>query len=199
MKSKIYLLLLLLALTLTTTEVFSQKTNEKERMARLSIEIDPATFMFNGYSAHFRIKPASSDNLLYGVGFYAMDMPSQLVNMNNENADNGWEVRINQGTGLFGEYHFSEVNRKLFIGTQISTQQFKIRLDNYPDNEKFTNLLFMGYGGYTIQPFSLPLYFKLWGGIGYTSKISGKNFIMGRNYDIAPITIFATLHLGYSF
>jgi hypothetical protein len=57
----------------------------------------------------------------------------------------------------------------------------------------------MGYGGYTLQPFNFPLYFKAWGGVGYTSKIGGTNVLGDQEYDISPIAVFVTLHLGYTF
>ena len=57
----------------------------------------------------------------------------------------------------------------------------------------------MTYGGYTWQPFDFSFYIKPWAGIGYTSKISGTNNLGNSEYDIAPIMMFATLHLGYTF
>ena len=42
-------------------------------------------------------------------------------------------------------------------------------------------------------------YIKPWAGIGYTSKIAGTNQLEGKEYNIAPITMFATLHVGYTF
>jgi hypothetical protein len=165
----------------------------------VSIELDPATFVFGGYSAHLRLKPANSKHMLYGVGIYAMNMPSVFVDLNEKNADMGWDVRINNAVGLFGEYHFSEVNRKFFVGTQVGVQEFRIENEGTPGKETFTNALLMGYGGYTLQPFDQPIYFKFWGGAGYTTKLSGENNLQNEEYDIAPVSIFATLHVGYTF
>lgn len=171
-------------------------TNNK---TKFSIEIDPATFAFNGYGVHFRLHPKGCEHLLVGFGTYAMNMPDALVNFNNNNKNKGWDVRINKGYSLFGEHHFTEVNRKWFIGTQIGIQEFKIQNDNLVGSEKFTNILAMGYFGYTIKPFKNSLYIKPWAGIGYSSKISGNNILGISEYDIAPITMFATLHIGYTF
>lgn len=171
-------------------------TNDK---TKFSVEIDPATFAFNGYGVHFRIQPKGNEHLLIGFGTYAMNMPDALVNFNNKNKNKGWNVRINQGYSLFGEHHFTEVNRKWFVGTQIGIQEFKIKNDNIVGSEKFTNILAMGYFGYTIKPFKNNLYIKPWAGIGYSSKITGNNILETSEYDIAPITMFATLHIGYTF
>jgi len=166
---------------------------------KLSIEIDPVTFVFKGYSLHLRIQPKNSQHLLIGLGTYAMDLPDALVNFNPKNKNKDWNARINQGYSLFGEYHFTEVNRKWFAGAQVGVQQFKISNNTTTGNEKFENILAMGYLGYTIKPFNNNLYIKPWAGIGYTSQLSGTNTLETLTYDIAPITMFATLHIGYTF
>lgn len=166
---------------------------------RLSVEIDPATFVFRGYGVHLRIQPKNQNHMLYGVGAYAMDMPDVLVNLNEKNKDQGWDVRLNQGVGLFAEHHFTEVNKKWFVGAQASIQEYKIENNTSTGYSKFTNALLMTYGGYTWQPFKSAFYIKPWAGIGYTSKISGTNSLENKECDIAPITMFATLHIGYTF
>jgi len=189
----------MIVIALIGTSFFSVTAQEVERKTKFSIEIDPATFVFNGYAAHLRIQPKTFDHLLFGVGIYAMDIPSLLVDFNKNNKDEGWNVRLNKGFGLFGEHHFSEVNKKWFVGAQASIQEYKIENDNLVGDNKFTNVLAMGYVGYTFQPFKFNLHIKPWAGIGYTSKISGDNIIAGQEYDISPITMFATLHIGYTF
>ncbi len=173
-----------------------EKTNEH---TKLSIEIDPATFILDGYSMHVRIQPKNCNHLLLGFGTYALDLPDLLVNFNKKNKGKGWNTRINQGYSLFAEHHFTEVNNKWFVGTQIGIQEFKIEKETINRNKKFTSILAMSYLGYTLKPFKNNLYIKPWAGIGYTSKISGNNKIEAFEYDIAPITLFLTLHVGYTF
>lgn len=166
---------------------------------RISLEIDPATYVFGGYSAHLRVQPRGREHLLLGLGAYAMNTPKPLVDINPENRDEGWEVRIQNGLGFFTEYYFSEVNRKWFMGSQLGIQAFRIGKAEVEGTQQFTNALLMGYGGYSFQPFVFPLYFKAWAGIGYTSAIDGETQLDGIPYDVAPITMFATLHVGYTF
>ena len=172
---------------------------QKNESWKWSVEIDPATYVFSGYSVHLRVQPKNSDHLLLGAGAYAMNMPDLFVNFNEKNKDQGWNVRLNQGIGLFGEYYFQEVNKKWFLGAQVSLQEYKIEKEELAGNQVFSNILGMAYFGYGIQPFKNSLYFKPWAGIGYTSKISGSNSIHDQTYDISPITLFATLHIGYTF
>jgi hypothetical protein len=190
---------LLMTIFLTSYGIFAQQNEQITSKTEISMEIDPATFGFNGYGIHIRVKPKNSEHLLIGVGTYAMDFPNVLVDFNNENKDNGWNVRLNQGYGVFGEHHFSEVNKKWFVGGQLAIQEYKIENETIAGSEKFTNSLLMAYGGYTWQPFNFGFYIKPWAGIGYNSKLSGTNTIGNSEYDIAPIMMFVTLHLGYTF
>jgi hypothetical protein len=199
MKNKFNLIVLLAAFGIISLNASAQSNEPSINRTKFSIEIDPSTFAFKGYSAHFRIQPKSCNHLLYGIGIYAMDMPSFFVDMNSNNADKGWQVRINNAVGIFGEHHFSEVNKGFFVGTQISAQLFAIKQTDQLGDSKFINGLGMAYGGYTLSPFKLPLYIKAWGGLGYTGKLSGENTVGTEEYDISPISVFATVHIGYTF
>lgn len=191
-------ILLILAI-IFSINIFAQKNSQQHQKTEISVEIDPATFIFRGYGFHLRIKPKTSYHLLFGMGAYAMDMPDVLVDFNKNNRADGWNVRLNQGYGLFGEYHFTEVNRKWFAGAQLGVQEYKIKKENLTGSTKYTNALLMAYGGYTWRPFNFGLYLKPWAGVGYVSKLSGSNIINGTEYNIAPISMFATLHIGFTF
>ncbi len=200
MKTKIITMLVTIALMVATNfTALGQQTAQNTAKAELSVEVDPSTFVFRGYGVHIRYKPKNCNHLLLGVGAYAMDMPKMLIDMNSNNKNKGWAVRINNAVGLFAEHHFSEVNKKWFVGLQAGVQQFKISNDFETDNQKYTNGLALVYGGYTWQPWQSGFYIKPWAGVGYTSKIGGSSSLGTKKYDIAPITMFATLHLGYTF
>ncbi|KAF0138937.1 MAG: hypothetical protein FD122_3610 [Stygiobacter sp.] len=165
-----------------------------------SIETDPSTFVFKGYALHLRIKPENSKQLVIGVGTYAIDLPSLMVDINPKNKEKGWDVRINSAYSFFGEYYFEEANHKWFVGLQAGVQNYKNSNSNIPNKEtKYSNLLLMPSIGYNWQPFEFPLYFKPWFGLGYTTKISGSNTIANLEYDISPLIPFVTLHIGYTF
>ncbi len=179
--------------------VLQFQVSAQSHKTKYSLEVDPITFAFKGYSLHVRVQPKKTDHLLIGLGIYAMNMPKALVNLNKLNRDKGWDVRINRGYSLFGEYHFNEVNRKWFVGSQIGIQEFKILIDHSVNTEQFQNLLAMGYFGYTFTPFENNFYIKPWAGLGYTTKLSGSQVLGEAQYNIAPITSFLTIHVGYTF
>ena len=167
---------------------------------RYAIEIDPAAFVFNGYAFHIRVQPEQSDHILLGAGIYAMDFPDLIIGFNSKNKDKGWNVRLNQGIGLFGEYHFSEINRNFFAGVQLAVHTYKIRNEKIAGSGRFNTFLGMGYGGYTFKPFeNNGFYIKTWMGVGYTTKTGGENRLDRLVYDISPVLFFAAVHLGYMF
>jgi hypothetical protein len=165
---------------------------------KFSIETDPSTFVFKGYSAHIRIQPPNCEHFLIGVGTYAMEFPDPLVDLNKENRDEGWNVKIKSAYGLFGEYYFREANHKWFIGEQFSIQNYRVKQENVGD-AKFSNLLALTYIGYSWHPFEFPLYIKPWAGLGYTWKVDGSTRVGDSKYDIAPLFPFVTFHIGYTF
>ena len=193
----LFVFFLFVSLASATSTAYSQ--DQASNKTEVSLEIDPATFAFKGYAFHLRIKPKNSQNKIIGFGTYAMNFPSLLVDLNPENKDKGWNLRLNQGYGLFGEHHFNVVNRGWFVGTQLAMQQYKIKHDEIAGESDFWNFLALGYGGYTFQPFEMPIYFKVWGGLGYTTKVSGENTLGDQTYDVAPLLIFSALHIGYTF
>jgi len=193
------ILLAALAMAMSALNTYAQNSTLPSEGIGLAVEVDPATFAFNGYGVHLRYQPKKMDHLLVGLGLYAMDMPDVLVDLNPKNQSQGWELRLNQGLGIFAEHHFTEVHRKWFAGGQIGLQEYQIALEEQQGKESFTNLLVMGYAGYTWKPFGINFYVKPWAGMGYTRKIAGDNRLANKTYDISPVTMFATLHLGYHF
>ena len=182
----------------STTLLAQEKTTTNK--TTFSLETDPSTFLFKGYAFHIRIKPKNSNHFIIGAGTYALDLPSLMVDMNKDNKNKGWNVRINSAVSLFGEYYLEEANKKWFVGLQTGVQNFKNTNDYIPNKEsKYSNLLIMPSIGYSWHPFQSPLYVKPWIGIGYTSKISGDNSIDNSNYSIASLLPFVTLHVGYTF
>lgn len=200
-KIKSLSLAMLVFLCLSISKIEAQDSNKNyENKTTFSIETDPSTFAFGGYAFHFRIKPKNSQHLLIGAGTYGMDMPDFLINMNADNKDKEWNVRINSAFSLFGEYYFKEANSNWFVGLQAGVQNYKNTNDNIPDKEsKYSNVLIMPSIGYNWQPFSFPLYLKPWFGLGYTAKISGDNSIDNLTYTISSLVPFITLHIGYTF
>ena len=175
-----------------------------------SLETDPATFFYNGYSLHLRVKPANVRHFAFGLGIYSFDIPKEYVNRDSQNANKGWHARLSIGAALFGEYYFKEATEKWFVGVQAGIQNFKNTNDNIADEySSYTNAIAMPYLGYSWYPFKFkfPLYVKPMVGVGYSTPLSGSAIVTSSStvnvksteYHLDPITPFASIHIGFTF
>ncbi|MEX2231858.1 MAG: hypothetical protein WD824_06845 [Cyclobacteriaceae bacterium] len=175
--------------------IFSQ-----DYSSRLSLEIDPITFLYKGYSLHVRYQPMFSERLLIGIGTYALDLPEPIINFNSQNRDEGWEVRIRSAYFVYGEYYIRKSNHGWFVGEQIGFQSFKVSNNSeVSGSTSFNNILLLTYLGYSWHPYKGSFYIKPWAGLGYTAKVDGINRVGSMKYDIAPLFPFVTFHVGYTF
>jgi hypothetical protein len=127
-------------------------------------------------------------------------MSQTLINLNGNNADEGWKVKIRNAYSLYGELYFHEANQRWFIGEQIGFQRFRVSNNNETSGPvKFNNLLLMTYIGYSWHPFKGSFYIKPWAGLGYTTKVDGTNTVGPMTYYISPLFPFVTFHAGYTF
>lgn len=166
---------------------------QAEDLKGYSVEIDPSTYIFNGYSIHLKKDVA---NWQLGIGTYAMDFPDALVNLDGKNKDRGWKVKLNSAIGVFADYYPNEKKKGWFSGLQIAQQNYQLTRNSSDAN--YDVLLVMGSIGYRYNV-TEHFYLKPWAGIGYVSKISGTNSIGDTTYDIPNIVPFMTLHAGYAF
>lgn len=172
----------------------------RDYRSRLSVEIDPVTYLFTGYSFHLRYQPMFSERFLIGAGTYAMDLPQTFVGLNRLNRDRGWNVRIRSAYFLHGEFYATEANHRWFIGEQVGFQRFMVSNDREGSGSaRFNNLLLLTYVGYSWHPYKGSFYIKPWVGLGYTTKVDGLNMAGSMDYNISPLYVFATFHVGYSF
>lgn len=168
--------------------------------ARLSVEVDPITFLLKGHSFHLRYQPMFSERFLLGAGTYALDLPEPVVDLNSRNRDMGWDVRIRSAYFLYGELYATAANDGWFVGEQVGFQSFRVtNAQEGNGSANFNNLLFLTYAGYSWHPYKGSFYIKPWIGLGFTKKVDGLNTVGSMAYHISPFFGFATFHLGYTF
>lgn len=164
------------------------------------IETDPATFAFDGYALHLRVAPSKVEHWVFSIGTYSMKFPDLLVNINSKNSNQGWDVNLKHGYGIFSDYYFDSTRKGWFIGGQLALQQYKLTNSATGSKEAdFSTILFMPRVGYQWFPWKDGLYFMPWFGFGAISKISGKREIDTKSYDLFPLMAFVTVHIGYKF
>lgn len=167
---------------------------------RFSLETDPATFLLDGYSLHFRFTlPDIAPNWVFGAGIYRMELPDPLRKTVITNADRDLEITLTQGYGLFVEYYLRPDRQGWFLGGQVGITRFELHNPSLGPDADYTTLLIMPRIGYRWLPFQNGFYILPWAGIGYTPLLSGETAIGERTYHRSGILPFFTLHLGYQF
>lgn len=162
----------------------------------LHLETDPATFAFRGFAAHARLVPEQS-HWSIGVGVYALDFPDLLVDTNPENKDEGWDVRLDLGVGVFVDYYLRPEPDGWFFGAHIAAQRFQYERERFEDSADGTNGLLMVRAGYTWFPFDAGLYLMPWFGVGVTAPLGGNRAVGGEKYDVFPLIPYGALHAGW--
>ena len=180
-------LLSLLAAPARTQEVTPEPTQDRPHFM---LEIDPATFAMNGYSAHARMALGQDSKWVLGFGVYGLDIPKLMVDMDPKNRDKGWDVRLTFGAGLFADRFISANHEGAFVGVQVASQQYRLRN---------TSLLLMPRVGYLWKPGSSGFYLMPWMGVGYADKVSGSAQVAGVDYHLSKVMAFATVHAGWQF
>ncbi len=172
----------------------------RDYSSRLSVEIDPIAFLYNGLSVHVRYQPMFSERFVVGAGGYALDLPQQIIDFNPENRNEGWKMRIRSAYMIYGELYAKTANHGWFIGEQIGFQSFKVSNSReFTGSATFNNLLLMTFAGYSWYPGKGSFYLKPWVGLGYTEKVDGITKAGTLKYDIAPLFPYLTVHIGYTF
>lgn len=203
MNSRLFTLLLV-CVTLTSSRATLAQDYipifSRDYSSRLSVEVDPMTFLLKGYSFHVRYQPMFTDLFLIGIGTYAMDLPEAILNMNRENRDEGWEVRIRSAYFVIAEFYPKRANHGWFIGEQIGFQSLKVTNNREVRGAtSFNNLLFVTHVGYSWHPYKGSFFVKPWIGLGFSEMIDGTNAVGNNAYDVGPWFPFFTVHFGYTF
>jgi hypothetical protein len=166
---------------------------------RLFLETDPATFVFEGFAAHARLHVDGFDRWTLGVGAYALNLPSLLVELDPANRDEGWSSRITAAGSLFVDRFFRNDAEGAFVGVQLGLQRFRVTRKGSAGEAGFTNLIAMPRVGYVWRPFDAGFYVMPWVGLGATARIEGDLDVGGESYHLLPVIAFATVHTGWSF
>jgi hypothetical protein len=160
------------------------------------IETDPSTFFFGGFAAHARVVRG---HFGVGAGVYALTFPGFLVDLNPNDRGAGWNVRLELGGALFGDYYFDANADGWFVGAELAVQEYRYTNDNVPGAARATNAVLMPRFGYQWRPFDAGFYVMPWAGLGVQAQIGGSRQVGDRSYDLSPIVPYAAVHVGWRF
>jgi hypothetical protein len=184
---------------------------DSSREHLFGLEVDPVPFALGGGAAHLTWTPKQSDHFTIGLNLIVnVTYPDFVVNMNSQNRDQGWSVKINQGIGHWVHYYIKARNRGWFVGLQMATMEMELTNDSYPGAKNRTNLImFAVQAGYHWYPWSdNGIFLRPWAGLGYQTVIKG-TFEPGKvttdmrigdkTFELDEFLPFVAIHIGYTF
>jgi hypothetical protein len=188
-------LLIVVAVTLASSvAVADDKT-------RISVDTDPSTFLFSGYSFWAMAKPAHTDHLRVGVGGFGLDFPSFIVPTLNRSGEDGWDLSVRAVMGFAG-YQFGN-RRGFYVGAYSGYLESRHRRDDTMGVADRHNITLLPTAGYQWFPFSTGAlkgaYLQPWIGatiwipVGGTTKLGTHEF---KDPHVIPLAAF---HIGYEF
>lgn len=172
---------------------------EGDKNRFISLEIDPAPFILNGYSFSLKYNPKFLNNTTIMGSIYSSDLPDALINKTNK--DNGWaELELKTSYAIFVDYHFSDNFRGFHIGPSLFYYNKSVKLTDINEIIKFSTIYPNVRFGYTWFPFeNINFYLNPWVNIGSEINIDSKNQFNGIEYNADSFSYILALHLGYRF
>lgn len=151
------------------------------------LETDPVALFFRGGSLHAGIW---FGQWRLDVGGFGMEMPESL------HGNDGYTARFDGG-GLKLDRTFGRRRSHVFAG--VDTSVSRLRVTNQ-DDDAVRNAVAVTFGGRVGYRAFVGDHFFLAPWVGVAANLPTSSIdVGGGTFDRAPVTVFPTVHLGYSF
>jgi hypothetical protein len=193
---------LLVAYSITSTSLaHADDVVSAAKPWRLSIDTDPSTFAFNGFSAWVMTKPRGTEHLRLGVGTFGLEFPSFLVPTLNRGSEDGWDLTA-RAVMAFGGYMFGD-RKGFYVGSYAGYLQSRHERDDMPGVAVRHNITVLPTAGYQWFPFSTGAlrgaYVQPWVGATIWFPVGGTSSLGTHEFKDPHVIPLAALHLGYEF
>ena len=168
---------------------------------RVSVDTDPSTFAFSGFSGWAMAKPAGTQHVRVGVGGFGLEFPSFLVPHLNRSSEDGWALEVRAVMGFAG-YMFGD-RKGFYVGAYAGYLNSRHRRDDMPGVADQHNVTILPTAGYQWFPFSRGAlrgaYVQPWVGATIWIPAGGTSTLGTHTFKDPHVIPLAALHLGYEF
>ena len=168
---------------------------------KISIDTDPSTFAFSGFSGWVMAKPAHTRHLRIGVGGFGLEFPSFLTPHLNGTGEDGWTLDVRAVMG-FGGYMFGD-RGGLYIGAYSGYLQSRHSRDDMlgvATKDNITVLPTIGYQWFPFHDGALKgAYLQPWAGATVWIPVGGTTTLGTQTFKDPHVIPLAAFHLGYEF
>ena len=168
---------------------------------RVSIDTDPTTFAFSGFSGWLMAKPAGLDHLRFGVGGFGLEFPSFLTPHLNRTGEDGWTLDVRAVMGFAG-YQLGN-RRGLYLGAYSGYLESRHTRSDTPGSADRHNVTILPTIGYQWFPFDAgalrAVYVQPWAGATIWIPVGGTTTLGMHTFKDPYVIPLVAAHLGVEF
>lgn len=84
-----------------------------------TVAADISPYSFKGYSFKAGIIPKNLPKTEFALELFSMEIPELVINLNEQNADQGWSEKVNQGLALYYDRKLNSKRSSFWVGAGI--------------------------------------------------------------------------------
>ncbi len=174
-------------------------TSLKAQNHTFGIELDPAPFIFNGYSVSVKYSPKNLNRISFMASVYSSDFPDGMLL--KENKDNGWsEMKFNTSFAFFTDFYFNDSKTGFHFGPSVFYYDKTVSQSSTNESLTFNTVYPNIRAGYVWYPFDgMNLYLNPYVNVGSEINIDSKNKIGDNEFKPNTFNYVMAIHLGYGF
>jgi hypothetical protein len=168
---------------------------------RISIDSDPSTFVFGGFSGWAMAKLPGVHHVRVGAGGFGLDFPSLLVPHLNRTGEDGWGLSVRAVMGFAG---YQAGDRKgFYVGAYtgyLESRHTRSDTMGTADRHNITILPCVGYQWFPFGSGALKgAYLQPWAGATIWIPVGGTTTLGGHTFKDPYVIPIAAAHVGYEF
>ncbi|WP_345244658.1 hypothetical protein [Nibrella saemangeumensis] len=178
---------------------FSTPGTAEQPATTLSLETDPAPYLYKGYSVSLRFSHKAFPHWSVMGSLFQGGVPDALLTKTNKEL--GWRnLRFSPSYALFVDYSLRQSGRGLFFGPAVFLYNNYVTLSTTGQRVDFRTAYPNVRIGYTIFPFKRSnLYITPWFNIGKEIQMGSNAARPEPTYQLSPVKYIMAVHLGYRF
>jgi hypothetical protein len=163
----------------------------------VALELDPAPFIFGGYSVSAKFSPKCAEHFTLMGSVYSSRLPDALMSVSN--TDKGFkDVKIETSFALFADYFLDEDRTGLHFGPSVFLYSKSVGKKETYDRARFKSIYPNVRVGYLYQPFeTVGLYINPWINFGTEIMLDENGRIGTTEFEPNAISYVAAIHVGY--
>jgi hypothetical protein len=161
------------------------------------LECDPFPFATGRYGCQIGVRPPALRGVRISVAQFSVDVPDFIAQLGG---NDGFHVDVRPGSGaLYVLYYVKRpFEDGLTVGASMRYLRFRYTHDDSPGvRTSVTQLSPEAIVGYQWHPFKNGFYVQPWLALGVAIYRSRDPVVGANEYDEMPISVFATVNLGY--